>query len=159
MAFKKLSNFTVPPTIYGIPSCLSPLEGERVHVEAKVEGHPSPTLVWYYNEEAVVADYSIEIDEQGSLFFPGIELNHSGVYKVVATNDSGQAEKVVNVIVKSEGCDSGEGGELGEKKIPVADFGTFVSEHHARGNKRFRECFEVCISTSEVYFKNYLFRG
>ena len=133
----------MPPTICGIPACLSPLEGEEVRIEAKVEGHSPPTLVWYHNEEAVVTDYSIEIDEQGSLFFPSIELKHSGVYKVIATNDSGQAEKVVTVSVMSEGCD-GVGSEgSGETKIPVANFGTFVSEYHTHGNKRSREIFEV----------------
>ena len=144
MAFKK-KIFTVPPTICGIPSCLSPLEGEGVRIEAKVEGHPPPIFVWYYNGEAVVTDYSIEIDEHGSLFFPSIELNHSGVYKVVATNDSGMAVKEVTVSVMSEGCDGGESGGSGETKIPVAEFGSFVSEHHAQGNKKFRERFEVSL--------------
>ena len=133
----------MPPTICGIPACLSPLESEEVRIEAKVEGHPPPTLVWYHNGEVVVTDYSIEIDEQGSLFFPSIEPKHSGVYKVIANNASGQAEKVVTVSVTSEGCDGGEGGGSEETKIPVADFGTFVSEYHAHGNKRFREIFEV----------------
>ena len=143
-----MSRCTVPPTFFGIPSCLSPLEGEGVHIVMLIEGHPPPTLVWYCNEETVVTDYSIEIDEQGSLFFPSIELKHSGVYKVVATNDSGQAEKEVSVSVMSEECDGGEGGGSGETKIPVADFGTFVSEHRSHGNKGFKESFEVCILIS-----------
>ena len=144
----------MPPTIYGIPSCISSVEGERLCIEVKFEGHPLPTLVWYYNGESVVTDYSIEIDEQGSLFFPSIELKHSGVYKITATNTSGQAEKEVSVSVISEGYDGGEGGGSGETEIPVADFGTFVSEHHAHGNKGFRESFEVCIFIPQVYFKN-----
>ena len=90
-----------------------------------------------------MADYSIEIDEQGSLFFPSIELKHSGVYKVVATNMSGEAEKEVSVSVMNEGCDGGETSGSGETKIPVAEFGTFVAEHHAQENKKFRERFEV----------------
>ena len=94
-----------------------------------------------------MTDYSIEIDEHGSLFFPSIELNHSGVYKVVATNESGMAEKEVNVSVMSEGCDGGESGGSGETNIPIAEFGRFVSEHHAQGNKKFRERFEVSLYT------------
>ena len=136
----------VPPTIIGFPSHLSPLEGEGVHIEVKIEGDPPTTLVWYHNGEAVMADYSIEIDEQGSLFFPSIEFKHSGVYKVVATNTSGQAEKEVTVGVMSEGCDGGEGGGSGEtsRPVPVSEFGAFVSEHHAQGNKKkFRQSFEV----------------
>ena len=87
-----------------------------------------------------MTDYSIEIDEQGSLFFPSIELKHSGVYKLVASNECGEAEKVVTVSVMSEGCD---GGEEINQPVPVAEFGAFVSEHHARGNKKFRESYEV----------------
>ena len=132
-----------PTTILGFPSHLSPLEGEEVRIEAKVEGHPPPTLIWYHNGEAVVADYSIEIDEQGSLFFPNIEFKHSGVYKLVATNVYCEVEKVVNVSVMNEGCDGGEdGGEI-NPPVPVAEFGTFVSEQHAQGNKKFRESYEV----------------
>ena len=92
-----------------------------------------------------MADYSIKIDEQGSLFFPSIELKHSGVYKVIATNSSGKVEIEVTVSVMSEGCDGGEGGGSGEtsRPVPVSEFGTFVCEHHAQGNKKFRERFEV----------------
>ena len=103
-----------------------------------------------------MTDYSIEIDEQGSLIFPSIEFNHSGVYKVVATNDSGMAEKEVTVNVMSEGCDAVESEGSGETKIPVAEFGRFVSEHHAQGNKKFRERFEVSLYTlliSKFYIK------
>ena len=87
-----------------------------------------------------MTDYSIEIDEQGSLFFPSIELKHSGVYKLVASNECGEAEKVVTVSVMSEGCD---GGEEINQPVPVAEFETFVSEHHGHGNKKFRESYEV----------------
>ena len=109
----------------------------------KIEGDPPPTLVWYHNGEVVVADYGIEIEEQGSFFFPSIEFKHSGVYKVVATNTSGQAEKEVTVSVMSEGCDGGKGGGEINSSVPVAEFGTFVSEQHAHGNKKFREGYEV----------------
>ena len=145
---------TVPPTIHGLPSHLSPIEGKGACIEAKVEGHPPPTLAWYHDGEVVVADYSIEINEQGSLFFPGIELKHSGVYKLVATNDSGKAEKEVSVSVMSEGCDSGEDGGSGEtnRPVPVSEFGIFVSEHHSHGNKKFRESYEVGRPALMIYF-------
>ena len=126
--------------LHGFPTQLFPTEGEGVHIEAKVEGHPPPTLVWYHNGEAVVTDYSIEIDELGCLFFPSIELKHSGVYKLVVSNECGESERVVTVSVMSEGFD---GNEEINQPVPVAEFGVFVSEHHARGNKKFRESYEV----------------
>ena len=143
--FQRALYFIESPSILGLPTHLCHTEGEGVCIEAKVEGHPPPTLVWYHNGEVVVTDYSIEIDEHGSLFFPSIELKHSGVYKVVATNDSGQAEKEITVSVISGGCDGGEGGGPGEtnKPVPVSEFGKFVSERHSHGNKKFRESYEV----------------
>ena len=155
---------TVPPAINGFPSHLFLTEGEGFRIEAKVEGHPPPTLVWFHNEEAVVTDYSTGIDEQGSLFFPSIELKHSGVYKVIATNASGQAEKVVTVSVMNEGCDGGEGGGSGETNRPVTvlEFGTFVSKHHSHGNKKFRESYEVGRRVSffifTMQYKNFIQR-
>ena len=67
------------------------------------------------------------------------------MYKVIATNTSGKVEKEVTMSVMSEGCDGGEGGGSGEtsRPVPVSEFGTFVFEHHAHGNKKFRESYEV----------------
>ena len=133
------------PSINGVPSHLPPLEGKEVHIEVNVKGYPPPIIVWYHNEDPIVTESSIEIDKQGCLFFPSIELKHSGVYKVVATNTSGQTEKEVTVSVMSEGCDGGEGDKSREinRPVPVAEFGTFVSEHHALGNAKFTENYQV----------------
>ena len=118
----------------------------------KVEGHPPPTLVWYHNEEAIIIDSSIEVSKQGSLYFPSIKLKHSGVYKILATNVIGQVEKEVTVSVMSEGCDGGEGGGSGEtsRPVPVSEFGSFVSEHHAHGNKKFKENYDVSKTISNT---------
>ena len=62
------------------------------------------------------------------------------MYKLVASNKCGESEKVVTVSVMSEDCD---GSEEINQPIPVAEFGAFVSEHHARENKKFRENYEV----------------
>ena len=136
---------TIAPIIHGFPSHLSPLEGKEVRIEVIVKGNPTPIIVWYHNEEPVVIESSIEIDKQGNLFFPSIEVKHSGVYKIVATNTSGQAEKEISVSVMSEGCEGGEGAMSREtnRPVPVAEFGTFVSEHHAHGNAKFAENYEV----------------
>ncbi len=42
-------------------------------------------------------------------------------------------------------CDSGEGGGSLEAigRVTVSQFGEFVSQHHAHGNKKFRDNFEV----------------
>ena len=109
-------------------------------MEVKVKGDPPPILFWFHNGKAVMVDYSIKIDEQGSLFFPSIELKHSGVYKLIATNMCGKVEKEVkvSVIIEEYDCVVG-GGEIN----PPAEFGAFVSKQRAHGNKKFIESFEV----------------
>ena len=47
--------------------------------------------------------------------------------------------------VTSEGCDGGEGGGsmATSRPVPVSEFGAFVSQHHAYGNRMFDGKFEV----------------
>ena len=33
--------------------------------------------------------------------------------------------------------------EVTSRPVPVSEFGSFVSEHHAHGNKKFKESYEV----------------
>ena len=121
------------------------MEGEDVHLEANVEGHPKPALIWYHDGVVVVADYSIEVNEDGSLYFPCVENKHSGEYKLVATNSSGKAEREVTLTVLSDSCDGEEDGGSGEinKPVPVDEFGQFVVEKHANGNVEFTKSYEV----------------
>ena len=55
----------------------------------------------------------------------------------MATNSSGRAERDV---ILSVGCDGGGGGESKETKrpVPVSEFGVYVAQHHAQGNKMFK---------------------
>ena len=112
-------------------------------MEVKVKGDPPPILFWFHNGKAVMADYSIKIDEQGNLFFPSIEPKHTGVYKLIATNMCGKVEKEVKVSVMIEeyGCVVG-GGEI-NRPVPVPEFGVFVSKQCAHGNKKFSESYKV----------------
>ena len=63
-------------------------------------------------------------------------MNHAGVYKLVASGPSGSAEKCVELIVSVPG-DEEVVGEVDLTPIPVAQFGAYVTEHHANGNKKF----------------------
>ncbi len=60
----------------------------------------------------------------------------AGVYKLVASGASGSAEKCVELIVSVPG-DEEKVGEVDLTLIPVAQFGAYVTEHHAKGNKKF----------------------
>ena len=63
------------------------LVGEEVVFRVKVTGVPVPELTWYHNGEELVADYSKDLAEDGSLTMPSAE--HSGVYQLVAVNRAG----------------------------------------------------------------------
>ena len=60
----------------------------------------------------------------------------------MVANSSGRTEKEVIVSV---GCDSGDGGGSGEtnRPVPVSEFGVYVAQHHAQGNKMFSEVYQV----------------
>ena len=58
----------------------SPTEGEEVYLHIQVKGHPTPSLNWYHDGVVVRADYSREIDGDGGLLFPCIEVAHSGMH-------------------------------------------------------------------------------
>ena len=78
------------------------VEGEGVLFQVKVTGSPTPRLTWYQNGEMVTADYSMELAKDGTLTLPSVESRHSGMYKLVAQNPAGKAEKEVRLFVQAE---------------------------------------------------------
>ena len=68
-----------------------------------------------------------------------------GEYKLVATNSSGKAEKEITLTVLSESCNGEENGVSGETNSPVSvdEFGQFVADKHANGNKKFKDRYQV----------------
>ena len=112
------------------PEDIDVVEGESVALQVSVTGDPTPTLTWYHNGQEVVADYSTELREDGSLFIPSSELRQTGNYCLVAENQAGKADQSVKVQVSVTG-------------IPVAEFGEFVSSNHASNNKGFDKLFSV----------------
>ncbi len=70
----------------------------------------------------------------------------AGVYKLVASGPSGTAEKELQLIVVPEG--GGEEATAAEFEvdltpIPVDEFGAYVTEQHANGNKKFANNYSV----------------
>ena len=66
------------PTITGFPSESRGNEGEEVVIKPKVGGHPPPSLTWYHDGRKVTADYATELDEEGGISFPSVEMKHAG---------------------------------------------------------------------------------
>ena len=114
----------------------------------KVSGTPQPTLTWYHSGDKVEADYSRELAEDGSLTLPSVEARHSGTYKLVAQNSAGRREKEVKLIVLSENAQPNaqpntSSSTVTLKAVPVSMFGNRVEQNHARGNRGFRDEYEV----------------
>ena len=119
------------------------LEGEEVVFRVKVTGVPVPELTWYHNGEELVADYSKDLAEDGSLTMPSAEIKHSGVYQLVAVNRAGRVEKEVMLCVNQESQLLGTKKVVFDSAIPVEKFGDYVSKCHANDNEDFIVQFNV----------------
>ena len=123
------------------------VEGEAVLYQVKVTGSPQPMLTWYHNGEEVVADYSREIAEDGTLTLLSTEAGHSGTYQLVAQNPAGRREREVRLFVETEGTQQKPATTKPAVKfsaVPVAMFGSHVEQNHARNNQVFNKEYEVC---------------
>ena len=63
---------TVPPSIHGLPSHVSPTEGEGVRIETKVKGHPPPTIVWYHGSEILCLITALKLMSKAVFFFQAL---------------------------------------------------------------------------------------
>ena len=133
------------PTITKFPEDKHVLEGEKVAFKVKVSGVPQPKLTWYHDGVEVVADYSTELSEDGSLTIPSAETKHSGIYQLVAVNMAGSMEKVVKLFVKKEGEPSPfvARKQITFSPVPVPQFGDYVARSHANDNRDFRDHYTV----------------
>ena len=132
------------PLILKFPEETHAEEGEAVLFQVKVSGTPQPTLTWYHNGDEVEVDYSRELAEDGSLTLPSVEARHTGTYKMVAQNSAGRKEKEVKLIVLSENAQPKKNSSaVTLKAVPVSMFGDRVEQNHARGNRGFRDEYEV----------------
>ena len=136
---------SLEPVIEEFPDDTTAVEGEGVFFKVVVSGKPEPTLTWYHNEKELAPNYSQEIERDGSLSLPSIELKHGGTYRLVVRNSLGSAEQEVKLSVVMEGENTPE---VGHKftdfiPIPVKDFGKYVAKNHDNNNQGFKEQFQV----------------
>ena len=127
-----------------------------MYFKIKVSGEPQQTVTWYHNGEPIRADYSHEIEVDGSLAIPSSELKHSGVYKTVVSNEYGSEEREVKLTVYEEGGTRSMDAAISRhvvssRPIPIAEFGKYVAELHANSNQAFKDLYQVCIAFHKVY--------
>ena len=136
------------PHIMEFPEDARVEKGEGVVFRVKVTGVPHPKLTWYHNGEEVVADYSRELSQDGSLTMPSAETKHSGVYQLVARNRAGTMKREVKLQVDQEGVKAATDEPPYVTMpltgpIPVATFGAHVEQKHSKNDKLFKEEYEV----------------
>ena len=127
------------------PDNIQVIEGEEVAFRVKVTGVPWPRITWYHNGEEVVADYSKELEEDGSLIIPTSEFKHSGEYQLVAINKAGSVKKQVSLFVQRQGQQPVNVAkkQIFSPPISVDEFAEYVSKCHANDNKNFRDQYTV----------------
>ena len=110
-----------------------------------ISGKPEPTLTWYHNEEELTPNYSQDIESDGSLSIPSSELKHGGIYRLVARNSFGSAEREVklSIVIEGEQTPEVEHKSMDFIPIPVKDFGKYVAKNHDKNNQGFKEQFQV----------------
>jgi hypothetical protein len=128
-------------------------EGEGVSFKIEVSGEPQPSVTWYHDGEPIWEDYAREIESDGSLTIPSVELKHSGVYKAVAVNEYGSEEREVTLVVKKEeeSCVvDGYEDAVSSRPIPVLELGKYVAKLHANSNQPFIALYKVCRQNESI---------
>ena len=112
-----------------------------------VRGHPQPSPTWYREDTQVIPDYSLELTQDGSLSITSTELKHSGVYKLLAKNSSGSAEREVRLTVRQEEEEEApvDRERVEIQPVPEAEFGEYVAHCHSDANKVFKLQYSVTL--------------
>ena len=137
------------PQITKFPSDMSAIEGKAVYLIIKIDGELQSRVNWYHNGEPIEEDYAHEIEADGSLVLPSVEQGHSGIYKVVVSNEHGSVQREVKLVVREELGKMESGVGVSEivytRPIPVSHFVKYVAELHINVNQSFKDLFQVSI--------------
>ena len=138
-------SWIVDPLIDEFPTDTVAIEGEGVLFKVEVRGCPQPSLTWYHQDTQLTPDYSLELNQDGSLSITSTELRHSGVYKLCAKNCRGSAEREVRLTVRQEEEEAAAVDREREEvqPVPVAEFGEYVAKNHANSDEIFKLQYNV----------------
>ena len=136
-----------PPTITGeLSSDIHSVEGQEVVIRLHANGEPKPSLKWKLDDEEIDWDNCSIISREDTIVFKRVEVEHAGVYKLIAANSNGSCEKCVNLIVYPDTeitRHPPESDAISTVAVTLGKFGQYVAGLRANGNKLFREQFKV----------------
>ena len=139
--------FPLVPQITEFPSDMSAIEGKAIYLIIKIDGELQSGVTWYHNGEPIEEDYAHEIEADGSLVLPSVEQGHSGIYKVVVSNEHGSVQQEVKLVVREELGKTESGMGVSEivytRPIPASNFVKYVAELHVNVNQPFKDLFQV----------------
>uniref|UniRef100_A0A914I5C8 Muscle M-line assembly protein unc-89 n=1 Tax=Globodera rostochiensis TaxID=31243 RepID=A0A914I5C8_GLORO len=99
-------------------------EGQPLKLHCKVEGIPTPELVWYKDGEQVRPSERVQlerdVDGNAYLIIPKCTLDDDGVYRVIATNPHGTAYDKCTITVKKAALEEGPLVPEGAKEMAKA---------------------------------------
>ena len=141
----RIMSFTnTGPVIEKFPDDTFATEKEAVLLSVSLIGYPKPSVAWYCDEHPLGPDDGVKIQSDGSVFIPCVQVKHNGVYRLVATNSLGTAQRSFSLFVKSrEFHRIIPHTNLVIKPVPMEQFGEYVASNHANDNKGFKNQFMV----------------
>ncbi len=123
-------------------------EGEHVIFNVSVSGRPSPTLTWYHNDKELEKDSTIDISSNGTLSITSVEMEHSGIYKLVGSNSAGTCSSQLELTLVEEEefplrSAASMASMVDSSAVPIASFEDYIAHHHLKNNRKFHIEFVV----------------
>lgn len=92
---------SVAPSFLKKPESARLVEGGSASFEVKVDGLPTPTVIWYTEQEEEIPERGhIRCLPDGTLVIENAELDDEGIYRCVASNKAGEVSCKVEVFVE-----------------------------------------------------------
>ncbi len=89
-----------------ITSDVNVMEGDKLDIVCRVDGSPTPTVVWFKDDMKIQSDgdnirISTTEDDKSSIVFISLASPaNNGVYTCMATNAAGSANRTIQIQVK-----------------------------------------------------------
>ena len=83
------------------------VQDKSIKIESSVEAFPKAKIQWFLNDKELTQKDNVKIETDPkspacNLSIPKLASNHSGVYKIKATNTVGSSEHVFNINVQGK---------------------------------------------------------